>query len=222
MNQQDLHTYTSSLGRRPTITLPRHKQALKRRLLARHAHQQAGWFRFARALSNPLTGVVTAMQNKRSLLSGVGLSALVLGALTFATLTNQPVSAHDLVAKATDKMSAMDQGAIEAKNKLYQQNLNDRLREAKAAPNLRIIEIDELNSWGVRAERNDPEIAKYLTYTDMQQHRIVIGLNANNEPMLVMDVELFSQAKDVEMETNVPSSGTSPQPGKSIADPGQR
>lgn len=221
MNQHDLNTFLKSLGSRPGISLPRHEQGLRQQLLAQHATQQAAWFRFARALPYFLIGVVTVMRNKRSILSGVGISAVVLGALTFASLTNLPVSAHDLATKAADKMSTMDQGTIESKNRMYQQNLKERLNEAKKAPSLRIIEIAELNSWGIPVQQKSPEVVKYLTYTDAQQHRIVVGLGADNEPMMIMDVELFDKSKGVNMDVKVPSSGSSLQ-GQSTANPNQR
>lgn len=215
MNDKLPHNLLKEFGHASATRLPLHQQALKQRLLTEHARQQTFAFRL-RTFVHLITGVLRTMKAKNTALGALGVGLMVIGVITFTSLTSQPVSALDVVNKAADKVEHMLAAKIEEKNKLYQQNLKERLAEAKKAPSLRLIEVNELNAWGVRIKVEDPNVKHYLTFNDIHNDRIVIGVNASGEPVLVYNVEDIL-APNPAVEVNDPSASVPTGPGQSVA-----
>lgn len=212
MNDKDLQTIIAHL-QRAKPALPRHQQALKARLLTQHAHQQTFGFRFLGHFTHNLTGVFTM---KSKIAAGLAVAVLVAGAAFLLTVNGQ-VSALELATKAYDKTSQMPQAEIDAKNEQYKQNIKQRLQQAKASANLKKIDLASAKEL-LGATNHDASVKQYLSYNDNQNHQIVIGLDAQREPVSVFDVEQIRGADTPTMEVRDGSSG-SPLQGSSTQVP---
>lgn len=197
MNDKDLQKIIAQLQRDKTA-LPSHQQVLKARLLARHASQQSFGFRFPGLFASKLTGVFTM---KSKLVAGLAVAVLVAGATVLVTVNNQSVSAQELATKAYTKTSQMSPAEIEAKNQQYKQDMKQRLQEAKAAADLKKIDVNSAKQ--LFGDRNhDPSVKQYLSFSDSQKHQIVIGLDSQGNPVSVYDIEQIRGSSTPSMEVN--------------------
>jgi hypothetical protein len=209
MNDKDLQKYIRSLVSLDA-NLPRHQQKLKRQLLGIHTPQQTLSDRFMGAFILLTAGDI---RMKKNINKTIGVSALVVsifavGILAIGTMHPQPVAAQ-LLTEATKRTQQMSPAEIEKINNQYRQDIRQRLSEAKKANSLQVLSYDQAAKWIVVAKA-DPTTKTYLGYTDAQNHRILIGLDENKEPLFIYDVDKPVQNTN----TNDPSNSTAqpPQP----------
>lgn len=148
------------------------------------------------------------MKKNISGLSVLGISLLAVGIITFSAMNASPASAAEIAEKAIEKTQHMSAEEIANINNQYKQDLKGRLSEAKHDEDLRVLPASELQSWGWATAKEDPSVKTYLTYTNANSDRIVIGLDSNSEPVFVMNFDNRSESP-----SNAPTnedSGTPP------------
>ena len=210
MNDKDLQNHLRSLSH-VEVRLSRHQRALRAKLLRAHARQQTLTGRFRGTFASIKTEGVLIMK-KNTLVAGavaLGVSALVVGVLAFGVLQSPPASASQLLADATKKTQQMSQEEIDRINNQYRQDLQHRLEEARQSNELRVVQHDELAAFGGMGAKRDPSIKTYLTYTDTQNHRILIGLDEASAPLFIFDVDAMAEAGQ---SPNSPSAVDAPAP----------
>ena len=189
MNDKELHKLIEgSLGVK--VQLPRHRDILRSRLLDQHAHQQTQSQGF-RGTFVILSEGVSRIMNKNIIKLSAGTFAvalLLVGIVTFSGLQS-PASAAQLVEAASSKVQQMSPAEVAKIESQHQQDLEGRLAEARSAKGLRVLPSNEFASWGGAVAKQDPSIKTQLTYNDVSNHRIVISLDSNNQPVEVYDFD---------------------------------
>lgn len=137
---------------------------------------------------------------KNILTAGVSVLAVTaLAVFSFSAMSSDPVSAAaQLINDAAAKTAQMSPSEITQFNAQWSQDVGLRLAQAEEAGNLRIVSADEVNSMGGSIAKAGVGDVTYLTYTDGDGHRIVIGLNDAEEPVLLHDL-------DTALDTSAPT-----------------
>lgn len=197
MNENDLHTLLKELSRPGAPQVPGHQKMLRARLLETHAAQQTVIRRFLGTFTiiNPSTGV--PRMNKKLITIGASALAISLFAVGIMALggPQNSVSASQLVEGASKRMQQMSPEEIAAINERHQQDLNQRLEEAKKNKTLKVLNDDDLTDWGWGPKRYEDSIKSYVGYIDSNSHRIIIGLGDNERPLFVVDITIDLEAK---------------------------
>lgn len=221
MNDKDLHTPPSvSQLASDDISTPAHQARLRAALMARHpaivaAAQPAEHIQQSlmhRLLGTFTQGAETIMKKNQLRIgaSAFAISAMVIGLSAFGVMQLSPsASASELLDKASQRVSSMSDAEVAAVEKAGRQTLAERLAEARADRDLRLLSDDEFAGW-IAAEPDlagvrDPSLT-YVTHTDSQNDRIVIGLAGDEEPVFVLNVDDNDLAPVVE-----PTNGIKPQ-----------
>lgn len=184
MNDLDLHKLLSNT-RDSHVSLPLHQERLRARLIRQHQQTRRPFGTF-------ITGVIAMKKN----ILTVGLPLALVAVFAFVGLTfldSRPATAQEIiqgVSKATRQMTPEE---IENIGKDYKQNVMTRLEEAKRDPDLKIMTDADLESWGFIKKTTEGHATTHLGYTDDEGHRIIFGINAQNEPMFVYDVDMNMQ-----------------------------
>ncbi len=191
MSDTDLHKLVHGLSK-TSIATPVHKRALRARLLAQHANQQTGMRHLLGTFRTTITTGVLANMKKNILTAGVSalvVTALAVGVFSSGAMSNDSVSAAQLINDVVAKTAQMSPSEITQFNEQWSQDVSQRLAQAQNAGNLRIVSADEVNAMGGSIAKAGAGDVSYLTYTDGDGHRIVIGLNDAEEPVLLHDLD---------------------------------
>lgn len=190
MSATDLHSIIRGLTS-ADVSLPRHQQALRAQLLAQHATQQTVRHRLLRVFKTITTGVPLQMKKTTfsACASALAITAVAVSVFSFTVMRSAPVGAAQLIRDATTKTQQMSSAEIAQFNASWHQDVTQRLAEAKNAKSLRMVSAHEINSWGGSIAKPGAPIATYVTYTDSNGHRVLIGLGRDEQPVLLYDVD---------------------------------
>lgn len=195
MNDKDLHNLVRTLAD-IDVSAPTHQARLRAQLLTQHATQQTIVGRlFAAFAKISSTGV--HMKKNTIVFGGSALAVglLVAGVLSVGIMQAHPASAAQLAESATKKAQQMSAEEVARINAQYHQDLARRLNEAKQDKDLRVLPRDEVVSWGWAVKGDDPDVSKYLTYTDSSNHRIIIALGSDDQPVYIVDFDAVQAQK---------------------------
>jgi len=179
MNEQDLHKIFKEL-RETRAALPLHKEKLRSRLLLVHK----------RAVRHPFSTFLKGVYAMKKPILTIGLPVALVAVFAFlglAFMNPQPATAQQLVEGASKATIQMSPEKLQKFQEDYKQNLKDRLAEAKADSDLKIMTDSDLKAWGFLKK---PDIKTSVGYIDSKGHRIVIGLDEKQEPLFVYDVDV--------------------------------
>lgn len=186
MNNTDLHNLLQQT-RDAHASLPLHQERLRAQLIARYKQTDRDSFRTF------VKGVITMKK-----ILTVGLPVTLVAVFAFVGLTfmdPRPATARDIIEGASKVAYQMTPEEIEQIGKEYKQNVIARLEEAKLDADLKIMSDADLEAWGFR-KKTDGYVKTHLGYVDDAGHRIIFGVNSQNEPVFVYDVDMSIEDAD--------------------------
>jgi hypothetical protein len=127
-------------------------------------------------------------------MSALAVTALAVGVFSFSVMRSEPVSAARLISDATAKTQQMSPSEIAQFNTQWREDVSQRLTEARDSDSLRVVSADEVNAMGGSVAKAGAHVATYVTYTDGTNHRIVVGLDGDESPVLLFDVDATPNA----------------------------
>lgn len=171
------------------VQLPIHKRALREHILEVQAQRMGAKPRSIVAIGARLVRLRGSMTSRKVL--SIGAVIIVAGVLLAGLLIILPVHhqppAKKLIAEATKKVAQMNPEKVAAISEEYE-DLNDCLQDAKDSDNLRIAPAAEVDRVLEPEIQEEHAAEVYVTYTDANEHTVVIGLDTASEPLFAVDV----------------------------------
>lgn len=171
------------------IQLPLHKKALRDHIIEVQAQRAGGKPRSIIAIGARLVRL-RRMPTSHKILS-ISAVIIVIGILLAGLLIFLPMShqapAKKLIAEAVEKVDQMSPEKVAAISKEYE-DLGDCLDDAKKSDDVRIAPASEMRQVLDPEVREEHPAEVYVTYTDPNDHTVVIGLDTENEPLFAVDV----------------------------------